>query len=202
MRILLTGFEPFGGSALNPSQQVVEQLAGKTTVQGLVLPVDGQQAPQVLLRAVDSFRPQAVVCLGEASRRAVISIERVAINLLDYRIADNTGQIVTDLPVVPGGPAAHFVTLPVREMLRAVQAAGVPAELSLSAGAYLCNQVLYTVLHHLAGSSVLAGFVHLPALPEQVAAGSERMPSMSLEADLRAVRAILAVIEQAANSAI
>ncbi len=199
-RILVTGFEPFGGSAMNPSQQVVERLSGDCwpglRLQTAILPVDGQAGPARLLQVVDDCQPDVVLCLGEASRRAVVSIERVALNLKDYRIADNAGQMVTDEPVIVGGPAAYFVTLPVRRLQAAVQSAGVPVELSLSAGAYLCNQVLYTLLHRLEGSGALGGFVHLPALPEQVAMGREMMPSMSLETSLRAVAAILDALQE------
>jgi pyroglutamyl-peptidase len=198
--VLVTGFEPFGGSLVNPSQRVVEHLAAErwTTLnlQTAILPVDGRAGPARLLQLVNALCPDVVLCLGEARRRAAISIERVALNLMDYRIADNAGQMVTDEPVVAGGPAAYFVTLPVRRMQMAVQAAGVPVELSLSAGAYLCNQVLYTLLHRLDGSTAWGGFIHLPALPEQVASGGETIPSMSLEISLRAVVAILDELQE------
>jgi pyroglutamyl-peptidase len=108
------------------------------------------RGPQTLIQAFEQSRPDAVLCLGEASKRMAISIERVAINLMDYRNADNDGNQIMDEPIVRDGPAAYFVTLPARAMLDAVRATGVPAELSLSAGAFLCNQVTYVMLHHLA----------------------------------------------------
>lgn len=196
MKILLTGFEPFGGSPVNPSEQVVKALAADPPA-GIdlltaILPVERAAGPQALLDAVQASRPQAVLCLGEASRRAVVSIERVAINLLDYRIPDNSGEQCVDQPIFADGPAACFVTLPVRAMLAAVLAAGIPAELSLSAGAYLCNQVLYTLLH--LRPAIPAGFIHLPALPRQAAAQGLAMPSMSLESSAAAVRAALQAI--------
>lgn len=194
MHILLTGFEPFGGSTLNPSELVARQLDGKR-IAGLqvvtaILPVDRQRGPDSLLAAVKEVQPSAVICLGEASRRPQVSIERVAINLLDYRIADNAGNQVIDQPIAVGGPAAYFSTLPVRAIYEAVQAAGVPVELSLSAGAFLCNQVLYCLLHHFAltGQDIPAGFIHLPSLPQQAARSSPPMPSMSLETSLCAVQ--------------
>jgi pyroglutamyl-peptidase len=174
MNVLLTGFEPFGGSHVNPSEQVVRTLARDgvpgVALHSVILPVDRQGGPATLLNAVRALHPEAILCLGEAARRAAISIERVALNLLDYRMADNAGHQVIDEPIVPNGPAAYFVTLPVRAMLEAVRMAGIPTELSLSAGAFLCNQVTYELLHYLTTHQldIPAGFVHLPALPEQV----------------------------------
>ncbi|MEZ0396112.1 MAG: pyroglutamyl-peptidase I [Anaerolineales bacterium] len=200
MNILLTGFEPFGGSDLNPSEQVVRALAARpprrVRLATAILPVDQEKGPEVLWRAVEQNRPEAVLCLGEAAGRAAISIERLAVNLLDFRIADNAGRQVSDQPIVPAGPAAYFVTLPVRAILTAIQQAGIPAELSLSAGAFLCNQVTYVLLHrlHERGGVIPAGFIHLPALPEQAARRSPPIPSMSLASMEEAVRIALQVI--------
>jgi pyroglutamyl-peptidase len=139
MNVLLTGFEPFGGSQVNPSAQVVGRLArdgvSGVTLHSAILPVDRHGGPATLLNAVRACQPDAILCLGEAARRTAISIERVAINLLDYRMADNAGHQAIDEPIVPNGPAAYFVTLPVHAMLEAARTAGIPAELSLSAGA-------------------------------------------------------------------
>ena len=200
LRLLLTGFEPFGGSAVNPSEQVVRALVAAPPagieLHTAILPVERRGGPQALLLALQETQPQAVLCLGEASNLAVISIERVALNLLDFRIPDNAGAQATDEPIVPGAPAAYFATLPVRRMLQAVEAAGVPVQLSLSAGAFLCNQVLYVLLHHLAeqNSQVPAGFIHLPALPEQAAGKHPPIPSMSLGTMVMGMRAALAVL--------
>jgi pyroglutamyl-peptidase len=175
MRLLLTGFEPFGGSEVNPSAQIVAQLAG-TGVEGVdlvtaVLPVDRHHGPPRLIQAVLETEPEAVLCLGLAGRSPAMAIERVAVNLLDFRIADNSGNQFVDQLIVPDGPAAYFTTLPVRAMVEAVMAVGVPAELSLSAGAFLCNQVTYELLHYLTLEQldIPAGFVHVPLLPEQAA---------------------------------
>jgi pyroglutamyl-peptidase len=198
MKLLLTGFEPFGGSPVNPSQQIVFALAQRSFA-GLVLytailPVDRVDGPAAALNAIHEHQPDAVLCLGQAARRPALSIERVAVNLLDYAIPDNAGNRVVDEPVVAGGPAAYFATLPLRRMLAAVQAAHVPCELSLSAGAFLCNQVLYAVLHHLAhnSSTTRAGFIHVPSLPEQVV--SKPAPSMSLETMIAGVQAAISAI--------
>src|SRR5262252_3416609 len=201
MRVLLTGFEPFGGSQVNPSREVVGRLArdgvSGVTLHSAILPVDRQGGPATLLHAVRAIHPDAILCLGEAARRMAISIERVAINLLDYRMADNAGHQAIDEPIVPDGPAAYFVTLPVRAMLAAVRTAGIPAELSLSAGAFLCNQVTYELLHYLTTHQldIPAGFVHLPALPEQVTNAYPPMPSMALETMTRGIRAVIGTLQ-------
>ena len=199
MRILITGFEPFGESTVNPSERLVHAIAGRefpgVELSTHILPVDTLRAPQELLAALDETQPGAVICLGEAARRARISIERVAVNLLDFAIPDNSCQKLQDLPVVPGGPDAYFSTLPLRRLHGALHEAGIPAELSLTAGAYLCNQVMYTLLHalHSQGQAhIPAGFIHLPLLPEQ-AAVFPGLPaaSMSVDTSAQAMEVIL-----------
>ena len=202
MKLLLTGFEPFGESKINPSEQVVRALK-KEKYSGIelrtaILPVDRKRGPETLIHAVERFKPAAVLCLGEAQRRMVLSVERIAINLMDYRIADNAGKQIVDEPIVRGAPAAYFTTLPMRKMYDAVRKAHVPAELSLSAGAFLCNQVTYELLHYIAENNlnIRAGFAHLPALPAQVVARDLQIPSMSLDTMLVGVRAALRAIHQ------
>src|SRR5262245_50779096 len=201
MKMLLTGFKPFGVSQVNPSEQVVGRLTREgvpgVTLHSVILPVDRQGGPATLLNALRALHPDAILCLGEAARRMAISIERVALNLLDYRMADNAGYQAIDEPIVPDGPVAYFVTLPVRAMLEAVRAAGIPAELSLSAGAFLCNQVTYELLHYLATHQldIPAGFVHLPALPEQVTSVYPPMPSMALETMARGISTIIGALQ-------
>ncbi|GAP14803.1 pyroglutamyl-peptidase I [Longilinea arvoryzae] len=198
--ILVTGFEPFGGSAVNPSQQVASAVNGERMsecrVVSQILPVDRIHGPEALLAAIADYHPDAVLCLGEADRRTSISIERIAINLMDYRIPDNLGEQIQDLPILQDGPAAYFSSLPVREIYAAILAAGIPAELSLSAGAFLCNQVFYMGRHSVARQEIPIplGFIHLPALPEQVALAPAPFASMSYETSLRAIRLALEVI--------
>jgi len=204
MRILITGFEPFGESSVNPSERLVNTLASRSftgvELSTRILPVDTQRAPQQLLAALEEVQPEAVICLGEAARRAKISIERVAVNLLDFVIPDNSGQKLQDLPIIPGVPDAYFSTLPVRRLHSALLNAGIPAELSLTAGAYLCNQVMYTLLHHLAqtGQTIPAGFIHLPSLPQQAVLRGKPMPTLGLETILAGLRAALAVLARQA----
>jgi len=200
MKLLLTGFEPFDGGSVNPSQLAVKQLASEglpgCEIVPLILPVIADIAPGLMLARLEEVKPDVLLSLGLAGSRPVMSIERVAVNLLDFRIPDNAGRCVVDDPIAADGPAAYFATLPVRAMHEAVLAVGVPVELSLSAGAYLCNQVMYAALHHIAlrGWQTRAGFVHLPALPEMVE--TRPMPSMSLDTMLTGLRAMLGVLRR------
>jgi len=202
MKILLTGFEPFDNSPINPSEQIVHTLASESIsgvqIDTAVLPVDLRHGPTALIDVVKVSEPEAIICLGQASRRAVISIERVAVNLLDFRIPDNSGNQVEDQPIEPNGPAAYFTTLPVRKIYDTLKAKGIPAELSLSAGTYLCNQVTFTLRHYLKEKDlkVSAGFIHLPALPEQAAQMKGSIPSMSLETMIQGIRFAIQVIVQ------
>lgn len=197
MRVLLTGFEPFGGSTINPSAEAT-QLLRRRQIPGielitLQLPVVGGRAVREILGAIGAARPDAVVSLGESGLASAITVERLAVNLRDYRIADNAGGQVADEPVVPGGPAAYFATLPVRAMQSAMHAEGIPAELSMSAGTFLCNEVMYAVLHHAATERLpmFAGFLHLPQLPEQAVASGRGRASMDRDTAVRGIAAAL-----------
>lgn len=206
MKILLTGFEPFGGQTINPSERVVAALTRQrfenVVLHTAILPVDRERGPAEVRKNVDFVQPDAVICLGEAGRRMRLSIERVAINLLDYRIPDDSGQQIIDEPIVAGGPAAYFVTLPVRSLVDALVEQRIPAELSLSAGAFLCNQVTYTLLHEnaLHGRSCMAGFIHLPFLPEQVAHERLPLPSMALETMVRGIACVIETLAKFARN--
>jgi pyroglutamyl-peptidase len=171
--ILLTGFEPFGGETINPSWEAVRALhdrrIGGHRVHALRLPVAFDPALAALQAALDALRPPIVLAVGQAGGRAMLSFERVAINLIDARIPDNAGRQPVDCPVIAGAPNAYFSTLPVKAMRATCAAAGIEAELSQSAGCYVCNAVFFALLHALAqrpGSR--GGFLHLPWLPEQL----------------------------------
>ena len=203
MKILLTGFEPFGEHSLNASQKLLESLPGSlmdgVQLKKQILPVDKELAPQRIAALLHLEKPEAIIAFGLASGRPCISLERVAINLMDFRIPDNAGRKIEDQPVVEGGPAAYFTTLPIRSIRAALEEAGIPAELSLSAGAFLCNAVFYRVMHEIAISqlSVKAGFIHLPDLPEGAAGCEKPRPSMSLDLILKAAKLIITcVIEE------
>ncbi len=200
-RWLVTGFEPFDGSHVNPSAQIVtalSQIFPTEYFHGIILPVETRTAPEALRQALEATQPEAVICLGEAAGRTAISLERVAINLLDFRIPDNAGEQINDLPVTPDGPAAYFSTLPVRKIRDALLEEGIPAELSYSAGTYLCNQVFYTLMHFLAEHrwNIPAGFVHVPSLPEQAVKRHSLTPSMSVDLEIRAIRKIIQIVEE------
>jgi pyroglutamyl-peptidase len=202
--ILLTGFEPFGGEVINPSWEVARALDGEVIGDALVharcLPTSFAGAPPALLAALHELQPVVVVALGQASGRPEVSIERLAVNLMDARIADNTGARPLDQPVRAGGPAAYFSTLPLHAMRDGLRAAGHPAGLSLTAGAFVCNQVFYELQHALDGRGLRSGFIHLPALPQQAARQSPAVPSMGLAALTDAIR--LAVVLAMSSEAV
>ena len=141
-KVLLTGFEPFGKATLNPSGEIVKQISGDNIVTA-ILPVAYAQSAERLLALIAEHKPDVVICLGQAEGRTHISPERIAINLDDARLADNEGVIRNDVPIVAGGPVAYESTLPIKEIVKAINDAGVPAAVSLSAGAFLCNHVFY-----------------------------------------------------------
>lgn len=173
--ILLTGFEPFGGAESNPSLAVAREAALILEEQGIraaaaELPCVFATAPAVLEGLLAAWRPHVVIALGLAAGRSALGLEKVAINHLDARIADNAGKQPIDLPVVAGGPAAYFSGLPLKAALQALRdpAAGhghVAAEISYTAGTFVCNQVFYALMHHThAVPGVSAGFVHVPPM--------------------------------------
>ncbi len=197
--LLLTGFEPFDGEALNPSWEVAQALhgqrIGRATVAAVQLPCVFASALPALRAAIDAHQPGWVLALGLAGSRSAISLERVAVNLIDARIPDNAGAQPVDQPVVAGGPAAYFTGLPVKALCAALQADGHRAELSHSAGSFVCNQVFYGLMHALAAQpGVAGGFIHLPPLPGQAARHPQATP-MALDEQVRALRRVIALLE-------
>ena len=184
MKILLTGFEPFGGEAINPSWELARALEGRAIGEAVVharlLPCVFGEALVALRQALLEIEPVLVLALGQAGGRNELSIERVAINVDDARIADNAGAQPIDEPVVPDGPAAYFSTLPIKTMVAGLRAAGYPAGVSQTAGTFVCNHVFYGLQHALKDSPVRSGFMHIPYLPEQAARLPNAPPSMHL----------------------
>ena len=183
-RILLTGFDPFGGETVNPSWEAVRTLHGSRLgghrVVALQLPTSFAGSLRALRRALREQQPAIVLGVGQAGGRAQLSIERVAINLQDARIPDNDGAQPVDEAVIANGPAAYFSSLPIKAMLAALHAHGLPAAISNTAGTYVCNHIAYAMLHLTAGRrGARAGFIHIPYLPEQ-AARHPGAPSMAL----------------------
>jgi len=193
--ILLTGFEPFDGATLNPTERIVRALHGRVIagrpVVGVVLPCVFRRSIAALQQPLRSLRPQVVICLGQAGGRPDITPERVAINVDDARIADNAGGRPVDRPVVRGGPAAYWSTLPIKAMVAELRSCGVPASVSQTAGTFVCNHVFYGLMHALRRRpAVRGGFVHVPYLPEQATAGQ---PSLPLATQIDAVARLIEV---------
>lgn len=185
MRILVTGFDPFGGEPVNPALEATLRLPttlGVHTIERQPLPTVFHRSLDVLGDAVRTVRPDILLCVGQAGGRSELSIERVAINVDDARIADNAGASPIDQPIVPGGPAAYFTNLPLKAMVRALGEAGIPAKVSNTAGTFVCNHVFYGAMHLVATEfpALRAGFIHIPFLPEQIARNPGQ-PSMAVE---------------------
>lgn len=195
-RILLTGFEPFGGDPVNPSALVCQALHGQhvahAEVHAVALPCVFGQALRALEDALTSTSPVLVLALGLAAGRGEISVERVALNIDDARIPDNAGAQPVDEPVIQGGPAAWFSTLPVKAIVAALREAGLPAGVSQTAGTFVCNHVFYGLQHRLAGTGVRSGFIHVPLLDTQAAA-HPGLPTLGLQSLVRGVRIALEV---------
>ncbi len=192
MRILLTGFEPFGNATSNPSAEIVKQISMENVFTA-ILPVAYTKSAEHLLALIAEHNPDVVICLGQAEGRTQITPEKVAINLDDARLADNEGVLRSDVKILRGGPDAYFSTLPVKEIVEAIKNAGIPAAVSLSAGAFLCNHVFYVAQNKFAGTRVRSGFVHVPLMDSQ-APEFPGLPTMPLDQMVIAVRAMLEIV--------
>jgi len=198
-KVLVTGIEPFDGEKVNPSWEVVKQL-GDLELSGAKIVV--RQLPCVFGKAIDALNaaidevlPEMVICVGQAGGRSDFSIERVAININDARIPDNEKNQPVDEAIVAGGPAAYFSSLPIKTIVNGLRESGIPASVSQTAGTYVCNHIMYGLLHRLAQPSckvVKGGFIHIPYLPEQ-AARHPGAPSMSVNTVLNALELTIAI---------
>ena len=184
-KLLITGFEPFGGETINPSWEAVfrlpEEINGYKLTKLRIPVVFGEAAEQVIA-AADSLCPDAILCIGQAGGRGAVTPELVGINLRHGRIPDNAGNQPTDEPIMADGETAYFSTLPVRKMAEAISAAGIPSHVSYSAGAYVCNDLLYTLLAYYKNSDTKVAFIHIPYSTEQ---GKE--PAMDLPCIVQAL---------------
>lgn len=178
-QLLITGFDPFGGEQINPSWEAVKALPDQIReyqITKLEIPTVFGAAAKKVLDAALKLSPDVILCVGQAGGRRAVTPEVVAINLREAGIPDNAGNQPVNVPVVQDGPTAYFSTVPVREMVQAIRSEELPAALSYSAGAFVCNDVLYRLLHHFNGTSVRVGFIHVPYLPQQATNGQPSMP--------------------------
>lgn len=185
-KLLITGFDPFGGASVNPAWEAVRLLPdriGDFDVHKLQIPTVFGLAAETVVRKAEEIRPDVILCVGQAGGRAAVTPERIGVNIRDAKIRDNAGNQPVGGFVDPDGPAAYFATVPVTKMAAAICDAGLPGMVSNSAGAFVCNDTLYSLLHRYAGTSVQVGFIHVPYLPDQ---GSPSLPLEQTSAALRA----------------
>ena len=202
MKVLVTGFDPFGGDSSNASLEAVRRLPariGALEIATAALPTSYRRSLPELEAAIARAGPQIVLCVGQAGDRTALCVERVAVNIRDARIPDNDGAQPTDAPVVAGGPAAYLATLPVRAAVAALRAEELPAQLSMSAGTFVCNHVFYALMHLAATrwNAFRGGFLHVPCLPQQAAGG---VPGLALDDIVSGLRIVLESSAAAANA--
>ena len=204
MKILVTGFDPFGGEKINPALETIKRLPdailGAQIIKLKIPTVVGKSLAKIK-EAVEKENPDVVLSIGQAGGRSEITVERIGINIDDCRIPDNEGNQPIDEPVVKGGPAAYFVTVPIKAIVENIKAHNIPASISNTAGTFICNHVCYGVAHlaaqrTAAGKPMKSGFIHIPFLPEQVIGKPALTPSMSLETIVSGItHALEAIVE-------
>lgn len=192
MRVMATGFEPFGGDKINPSWEAVRALPDRIGTAEIVkcqIPTAFEAAERIIRKRLDQVRPDALLCVGLYGGSPSIRVERVAINLQDARIPDNAGAKPQDQPVCPEGPDAYFATIPTRKIVETMTSLGIPAVLSYSAGTYVCNTLLYSALDHIARQElhIPCGFLHVPYSTELAAELGSNAPSMETDTVVRAL---------------
>lgn len=192
MKILITGFDPFGGEPVNPAFEAVKLLPdriGAHEIVKLEIPTVFRKAPRVIEKKMEEIHPDAVISVGQAGGISTVHMERVAVNLMDARIKDNDGNQPLDEAIVEGAPAAYFTKLPVRKMRDRVQEEGIPCAISYTAGTYVCNDVMYEVLHltETKFPGTISGFIHVPYAVQQGIGKPEGTPTMSLQTMAKAL---------------
>ena len=194
--LIITGFDPFGGGTVNPAWEAVKRLPDTLSnyrLTKLEIPTQFGKAAETVLAAAEADHPDVILCVGQAGGRSAVTPEKIAINLMDARIPDNAGFQPVERPIVPGGPDGIFSTVPVAAMAKAIREADIPGAVSLTAGAFVCNDTLYRLLHHFAGTETRVGFIHVPFLPQQAAEG---VPSMELDRIVSALTAAISALDQ------
>jgi pyroglutamyl-peptidase len=192
--ILITGFEPFGKSTLNPSGEIVKSLDSADVVTA-ILPVVFGQASSRLKELIELHKPSAVICLGQAEGRKEITPERIAINLDDARIADNAGVTVTATPIIENAPDGYFSTLPIQEIIAALKEREIPASISLTAGTFVCNHIFFHLQDYLKGVNVPSGFIHVPLMDEQ-SNEFPGLPTMPIATMVEAIEMVIALLKR------
>lgn len=190
-KLLITGFDPFGGEAINPAWEAVKLLPetiGDCRLYKLQIPTVFGEAAQLALAEAKNIVPDVILCIGQAGGRAAVTPERIGINLRSASIPDNAGNRPQEEIIVPGGADGLFATVPVRAMADAVTAAGLPGAVSNTAGTFVCNETLYLLLHRYTGTATAVGFIHVPFLPEQ------GQPSLPLADTVRALEASICAL--------
>ena len=190
-KLLITGFDPFGGESINPSWESVFRLndvIGEYSLTKLQIPTVFSKAAESVIQKAEELQPDVVLCIGQAGGRAAVTPEVVAINLREATIPDNAGNQPTNERIAIDGENAYFSNIPVREIVTALKANNIPSALSFSAGAFVCNDVLYSLLHHFKDTKVRVGFIHLPFLPEQA---KGKYPSLPLETLVTALEIVI-----------
>jgi len=200
MKVLITAFEPFGGQEVNSALETMRLLPdciGKLQILKQEVPTVFYKSIQTVWQAMEQKKPDAIISLGQAGGRSCISIERIAINVDDASIADNEGNKPIDKRIFEDGENAYFSTLPIKAMVEAIKAAKIPAEISNSAGTYVCNHLMYGILYKINKErlNIKAGFIHLPFIPAQVI-GQPGRPSMSLDDMVKGIKAVCRVLEE------
>ena len=198
MRLLITGFDPFGGESINPAWEAVKLLPDMVEdveVVKLQIPTVFHRSTEVLLEGIAKHKPDAVICVGQAGGRYEISMERVAINIDDARIGDNEGNQPVDEAVYPDGESAYFTNLPIKAMVEEIKKEGIPASVSNTAGTFVCNHIMYSLLHNIKKSGVTSrgGFIHVPFIPTQVI-GKKNTPYMDLNSIAKGLQAAIGAV--------
>ena len=192
--LLITGFDPFGGGSVNPSWEAVSRLPdeiGGWRLTKLRIPTIFAAAAETVLDAAAGTSPDVILCVGQAGGRDAVTPERIAINMASAKTPDNAGNLPQEAPILPGGPDGIFSTVPVAAMAEAICAAGLPGKVSNTAGTYVCNDTLYRLLSHYAGTGTRVGFIHVPQLPEQAKEGT---PSLELTQIVAALTAAIGAL--------
>ncbi len=199
MKLLITGFDPFGGEKINPAWEAVNALPNEVDgveVIKVQMPIVFKKSAKKLFEAIDTIKPDVVICVGQAGGRFDFNVERVAINIDDGRIPDNEGYQPIDVKIFEDGESAYFATLPIKAMVEEARKAGVPSSVSNTAGTYVCNHIMYSLLYYINKNklNIRGGFIHVPYISQQVI-GKKNVPYMELTTATKGLEACIRAIK-------